>query len=199
MKPFADRLAAMKRAGERKPHGVRAKYALGCRCMLCRAANARYETERAHQRAIGNSNGLVDASRAREHMARLSNLGVGRHSVQAACDVSESILWAIISGERTQIRKRTEERILAVDEGARAGRSLVSAKPARQLIAELVDRGYSKAELARRMGYKAPAIQFLPFERITARTAAAVERLYNSIERGVMRPARIQFDTGASS
>ena len=29
-----------------KPHGTRLKYMGGCKCMLCRAANSRYETER---------------------------------------------------------------------------------------------------------------------------------------------------------
>lgn len=190
--PFATRLAMMRSAASQSSHGVRARYSVGCRCMLCRAANSRYETERAARRAVGDSNELVDASRARAHLKWLSNRGIGRHSVQAASDVSDSILWMIVTGERTRIRRRTHERILAVDEGARAGRSLVSGKRARSLIRELVNRGYTKAELARRLGRTTPALQFLRTEKITARTDAAVDRLYRSIERGVMKPGLIK-------
>lgn len=191
--PFEARLAAMKAAAERKPHGTRARYIGGrCRCVPCRAANSRYETDRLRKRVTGDWNPLVDAQRARIHMKRLSRLGVGRRSVNAASGISGAVLWAIWTGERKQIRKRTQDRILAVDEGARGGNSLVSAIPARKLIRELVIRGYSRAELARRMGLKTPAIQFLGKAKITARNAARVERLYNSIERGVMRPGAIR-------
>lgn len=192
MATFPDRLAVMRRAAERKSHGTRARYSVGCRCVPCRAANSRYESERLRARARGDRNPIVDADRAKRHLAKLSRRGVGRRSVAAACDVAHTILRMIICGERKRIRKRTESAILGVDEGARAGNSLVAAGRTRKLMSDLVARGYSKAELARRLGYKTPAIQFLSKAKVTARIAASVERLYQSIELGVMRPGRIR-------
>ena len=55
-----------------KPHGTRLKYMGGCKCMLCRAANSRYETERAVARKNGDWNGIVDARAARRHILKLS-------------------------------------------------------------------------------------------------------------------------------
>jgi len=51
------------------PCGTRAKYmGARCRCMLCRAANSRYETGRLAARKNGDWNGLVPADRARRHL-----------------------------------------------------------------------------------------------------------------------------------
>lgn len=166
-----------------KPHGIRARYASGCRCMLCRAANSRYESDRQRARVSGDWNGCVDAKRAREHLEELSRRGIGRHSVQAACDVSDGILYAIITGTRSRIRARTERRILAVDEGSRAGGSLVDADKTWRIINELVRRGYSKKQLAKWMGLKTGAIQFRR-DDITARTEVRVHRLKTLIDTG---------------
>ena len=45
-----------------KPHGTRIRYVGGCRCLPCRAANSRYESERQAARKLGDWNGLVDAA-----------------------------------------------------------------------------------------------------------------------------------------
>jgi hypothetical protein len=59
-----------------KPHGTRIKYLGGCRCLLCRAANSRYECDRARLRRLGLANGIVDAAPARAHLFKLSNVGI---------------------------------------------------------------------------------------------------------------------------
>lgn len=162
-----------------RPHGVRLKYMAGCRCMLCRAANSRYETERAAARKAGDWNGLVSAKAARRHIEKLSRAGIGYKAVADASGVAASIVLKIKQGRKSQIRKRTETRILDVDAGARANNSLVPAGPTWRLIQKLIEReGFSKAEIARRLGYRTPALQ-LRKDRIFARTAIAVERLYN--------------------
>jgi hypothetical protein len=71
-----------------KPHGTRLKYMGGCKCMLCRAANSRYETERAVARKNGDWNGIVDARAARRHILKLSKAGVGYKSVADAASVA---------------------------------------------------------------------------------------------------------------
>lgn len=121
--------------------------------------------------------GLVPAARARQHLQKLSRAGVGRRAVAAASDVSSNILSAIRSGSRRQIRASTEKRILAVDGRARADRSIVPASGAWRRIRQLQDEGFSKAELARRLGLRTEAIQ-IGKAKITARTAVRIERLY---------------------
>ena len=159
-----------------RAHGDRLKYLAGCRCMLCRAANSRYETERAAARKAGDWNGLVSAKRARRHLQKLARQGVGRRAVVAASDVADSIVHAIKTGRKQQIRKRTETRILAVSADARGDKSLVPAKHTWVLINRLLEQGFTKTALAQRLGY-ARAIQFGK-KFVTARSAAKVERFY---------------------
>jgi hypothetical protein len=165
--PTADRLAC----------ATRAKYMAGCRCLPCRAANSRYECERAVARKAGDWNGLVPAVVARAHLVKLSRRGVGRRAVAAASDVSHTILQDIRSGKKTQIRQRTERRILAVTADALSDRALVPAGRTHALIANLLDEGFTKKEIARRLGYLSPALQ-LNRTTITAKNAARVERFY---------------------
>lgn len=126
-------------------------------------------------------NGLVPAAPARAHLAQLSAQGVGRRSVAAAADVGETTLSEIITGRQLQIRRRAEARILAVDAGAVAGGALVPAGPTWELLEDLLARGFSRRELARRLGSaaKVPALQ-LRAEFVLASSAAAVARLFRS-------------------
>ena len=163
------------------PCGSRAKYiGARCRCLPCRAANSRYETGRAAARKAGEANGLVSAAEARAHLIALSRRGVGRRAVADACDVSCSTLAAIRTGRKTQIRVQTARRILAVTPDARAAKAFVPAGPTRRLIAALLAEGFSRAELARRLGYRSPALQ-LKAPRITAENAMRVERFYRRL------------------
>jgi len=51
-------------------------------------------------------------------------------------------------------------------------------------IAWLLGEGFSKAEIARRLGYKKPALQIARRGRVLTRTAARVARLVRSLELG---------------
>ena len=160
-----------------KSHGTRLKYMASCRCLPCRAANSRYECERAKARRNGDWNGLVPADPARKHILRLSKQGVGRRAVAAASDVPASIIAQIRCGRRTQIRKRTLNRILEVTNLAVSDAALVAAGKTWRQINTLIEEGFSKAELARRLGFASPALQ-LGKNRILARSAARVDRLF---------------------
>lgn len=159
-----------------KPHGTRLKYKAGCRCLPCRAANASYEASRARARASGDWNGLVPANKAREHVITLSRKGVGRRAIAAASDVSEKVLSRIRSGAQQQIRKRTETSILSVSKEAVSDGALASARRTWHQIGALLTEGFTKAELARRLGYARPCLQFGK-RKVRARTAARVEKL----------------------
>jgi hypothetical protein len=183
------RLAAVKATSAAKPHGTRARYVGGrCRCNPCREANRLYQAQRVKAKIFGDWNGLVSAERARQYLTELSANGIGRHSVQAACDVSDGILFAIITGTKKQIRARTERRILAVDEGARGGKSLISAAATWKLLRELLKDGYSKVQLAEWLGHQ-HALQ-INRRRVTADTAANVERMYRLIQAGKLKRTR---------
>jgi hypothetical protein len=166
-----------------KPHGTRLKYMGGCKCMLCRAANSQYETARSAARKAGDWNGIVSATKARNHLHKLSSQGVGYKAVGDACDVAKTVLMEIRSGRKRRIRQRTERAILAVTGEAAADRALIDADPTWRKLNELLGEGFSKAELARRLGYKSPALQLKKFE-ITAKSAARVDRFYRTIMAG---------------
>jgi hypothetical protein len=164
----------------RFPCGTRAAYVTGCRCAPCTVANRVYARARYRaQRVDGDWNGLVLADKARAHLLRLSRAGIGRKSVAAASDVAHSVLLEIRTGRHRRISARTERRILAVDAGARADSSIISAKQTWRLIHLLLGEGFSKAELARRMGFARPAIQFRK-DHVLARTALRVAKLYRA-------------------
>jgi hypothetical protein len=169
--PKADQLA----------HGTHARYVAGCRCADCRKGHAAYNVARYRaQKLHGDWNGLVDAGAARRHIRALAKTGVGRRAVAAACDVSLTVIEDVKSGAKRQIRARTEKRILAVTKDAIADHATVSAKATWRRIDTLIEEGFSKAELARRLGFKRPALQF-GRERVLARTALKVEKFYRQV------------------
>lgn len=178
--PRPDGLKAAAELAAARSHGDRLKYIGGCRCDACRAANTRYERERGEARRAGDWNGLVPAKQARRHLLHLSKLGVGRHSVHDASGVSGTVLVGIVSGAKRSIRARTEKRILAVTAGAAADGALTSAAPTWRRLNALLKDGYTRAELARRLGCTQPSLQ-LGRRQVTVRTAYRVERLFEQL------------------
>lgn len=160
-----------------RPCGDRLRYLAGCRCAACRRANSAYESARAQARKAGDWNGFVSAAKARAHLAALSRAGVGRRAVGDACEVSDTVLSAIISGRKARIRARTERAILAVTAAAAADRALICAAQTWRYLDDLIADGYSKAELARQLGYAHRGLQ-LGRRQVTVRNAYDVQRLY---------------------
>jgi hypothetical protein len=179
---------SMRTACAGKPHGTRQRYVSGCRCGPCRSANSRYECERARARAAGDWNGYVSAGAARDHVLALGEQGIGYKSVAAAADVATSIVAKIRSGDREQIRRRTERRILAVDQAAVADGALVDARPGWKKIRDLLSRGFTRVQLAEWIGNKG-SLQ-LGRQRMTARSASRVERMVRLLEAGKLRRTR---------
>lgn len=166
---------------QQMPCGSRAKYSgAGCRCLLCRAANSRYETMRAAARKRGEWNGLVAADRVRAHLLALSKAGIGYKSVAAAADVSRTSLMEIRAGRKLHLRRQAERRILDVDESCVADGALVDARRAQRLLSRLQAEGYPALRLVRFLGMKASGLQF-GRRRMTARNVQRVERLYREL------------------
>ncbi len=167
----------------RLPHGRRARYVSGCRCEECRRANTLYETQRNRARARGDWNGLVDATRGRRHLLRLSRAGVGRRTVCDIAGISRTVYSAIRSGRKLKIRARTARRILTVTRAAMHDAKLLPAAPTLSRIRRLLEEGFTRGEIARRLGSRAriPALQIGRRPRVTARTAMRVQKLWRSI------------------
>jgi hypothetical protein len=165
-----------------RSHGDRLRYMAGCRCDECRGANTLYERERKAARAAGDWNGIVSAQAARRHILKLSGLGVGKRTVADCAGVPESIICLIRSGTRTQIRARTERRILAVTKAMRGDRALVPAGPTWTRINWLLEQDFTKAQIAAELGYAKPALQ-IDRDFVTVRNEARVLALYERYQR----------------
>ncbi len=163
-----------------KPHGSRLRYVSGCRCLPCRAANARYEGWRVHARKEGDWNGVIPAGRARRHLKLLSRVGIGRRTVAEISGVPQSLVHQIKTGRRRRIRARTERRIFLVTSQAMNEARLVRADSTWRMIGRLLEEGFSRAEIARRLGFRSPCLQ-IKRTRVRARTAARVERFYRRV------------------
>lgn len=131
---------------------------------------------------------LVETTRARRRLRWLSRKGVGYKAAADAASVSRTIVANILNGTKTQIRLSTERRILAVDAAAAAGGAIVDARATWRMLDELLGEGFTRAELARRLGYKSPALQ-IRRDRVTAATALRVAKFYRAIMAGGDEPA----------
>jgi hypothetical protein len=179
--PAARGLRPVAELGAARPHGNRLRYMAGCKCFKCRRSNSDYERIRQAARLAGDWNGIVPAAAARAHLIKLARAGVGRRAVGDVTDLSDSILHEIRHRRRLRIRARTERKILSVTPLlARTDRAKVPASRAWRLIGELLTEGFTKAGLAKLLGYRSPALQ-LRRDRITVRNEQRVIALHRRL------------------
>lgn len=109
--------------------------------------------------------------------------GIGRLTVSDISGIPPSTIAKILRGDRRHVTARTERRILAVTKEAMHDAKLVAAFATRQRIRALLAEGFTRTELARRLGSRAraPALQIAKRGVVTARTEAKVERLYRAV------------------
>jgi len=189
MDPTAQvRIAKLLESCAKVEHGRRARYMAGCRCLQCRAANSRYQSELDRRQTAGDVNPVISAEPARAHLLALRKLNVGYKAAADAAGVTRGIVLGIASGRRKQCRQSTVNALLAVDTGARSGGALVGAGPTWKLLNELIGRGYTRAWLAQQLGAAKPALQ-IHKDWITAETEAKVERFYTLLNAGKIRRA----------
>ena len=129
-------------------------------------------------------NGLVSAGRVRQHLRRLRAAGVGRDTVADISGIGATTIDEIRSGRARRIRRSTERAILKVTKDAMTEAKLVPASQVWDQIEKLIrDDGFTKAEIARRLGLKTAALQFKK-TRMTARTVARFERFVRRLNLG---------------
>lgn len=159
-------------------HGERRTYQAGCRCLPCRRAVCVYEAERRARKREG-WHGWVDAGPARAHLEALRK-DLGTRQAAELAGLSRVLIQQVRSGARARIHAESAARILALQPRQRTPGARIRAGRTWFLIRALVTEGFSQAEIARRLGLKTPALQFHR-KRVTARTAARVERLHRFV------------------
>lgn len=184
----AIRIEKLKAGRVASPHGTRSRYMLGCRCLLCRSANSRYQCDLDRRHAAGDVNPIVDAHSVREHLLRLRRQGVGYKAAADAAGVARTIVAGILSSERSKCRLSTLNAVLSVDKGALSGGAVIPAGGTWRILNELINRGYTKSWLAKQLGSKSetPALQIRK-DKVTASTAMRVEQLYGRLNAGKIR------------
>lgn len=142
---------------------------------------------------------LVDAAPARAHLFALSAAGVGKRAVAAACDVPRSQLAKLKSGARTKIRRSTLRRILSVDASAVSDHGMVDAAETWRLLNQLLQLGFTKQQVARRLGSvaKTPSLQ-VKRDQVLAKTAQRVAKVHREMTLELKRDLDLRDELAAA-
>ena len=154
-------------------HGTRRSYAAGCRCVLCRAANAAYVA--GHRTATGS----VDAAAVRAHLAQLAACGVGYRQVAAQTGVAASVVSAVRAGRVPRLQPATATRLLQA-RAILAHGALVPGTRTWRFVDSLRREGYTHRELAFHLGNASQQLQFAR-RRVRVASALRVASLYERI------------------
>lgn len=176
-------------------HGTRVAYVKDwCRCEPCTTVSREYEQKRRRDRLYGIGPGLVDAQPVRDHLAVLSDAGIGYKRAARLAGVSATIVQTVLyhhpsrpdAGPSKRVKAETAAKILAVQpslENLGDGTPIPSRGAARRIQA-LVARGWSQAKLAEQLGVTdqimAPLLAGRPAYAATVRAAHDVyEQLWD--------------------
>ena len=175
----AARIKELKRRPTSQPHGSRARYMRGCRCLPCRAANSRYECQRQLERLKGWANGCTGTEQVRQHLHAAEPPGHRQQAGRQGRAGEPGALQQVRLELRKHMRAQSVARVLAVGAEARAPGALVPAGSTLRRIEWLLDEGFTRTALARMLGSKAkqPKLQ-IRNDRVDAGTAAKVKALW---------------------
>lgn len=172
-------------------HGTRVAYVKDrCRCPACTAANTTATRTRRRNALVGRPSApaLIDATPAREHIARLRTAGVGYQSIGRLAGTSTRHLRDIARDSRTadgrapirRIRADLAEVVLAID--PTSSTHLRAALGTRRRLTALIALGWPLRYLADRLGRRADSLtRTLSARHVTRDTAEAAARLYEEL------------------
>jgi hypothetical protein len=132
-------------------------------------------------RRAGLANGIVDATPTRKILNQLSRRGIGYKTVAKNAGVSRTVLAKVKNGTRLQVRANTARLVAEFGDARKPQSLIIPAAGTWRQIRSLLEEGFTKAEIARRIGLKTPALQ-LRRDRIIYRTAARIEHLWISMQ-----------------
>lgn len=174
-------------------HGTRVAYVKDkCRCEPCTTVAREYEQKRRRDRLYGIGPGLVDTQPVRDHLAVLSNAGIGYKRAALLAGVSVTIVQTILyhhpsrpnSGPSKRVKAETAQKLLAVQPSLEliGDGTPVPSRGAARRIQALVARGWSQAKLADRVGVTdqimAPLLAGRPANAATVR---AIHDVYEQL------------------
>ena len=197
-----------------RPCGSYVKYKKDrCRCTDCRQAARHYEKSRLVRKARGLQP-YVDAGKARDHIAWLNSPAVrgevaslaGRRGTVAEwwftpaarrLGLMPTQLKQIGSGQIRRIRASTGRKIVSLTPNSHGDGLLVDAAPTKALIVMLLERGWTKAAIARAIGVSgARMLQIARSDKVRRVTADAVHQLALSGLTPPPRPQRQRDEQG---
>jgi transcription factor WhiB len=160
-------------------HGTRRCYQAGCRLAECRAAEVAYQRDvrRRKRRPDPETPRTVAVGETRTHVQALRAAGLGLRQIAAEAGLSFSVVQEIAGGVRKKIRPETRDRLMAVMPTALAAGTRVDAAPTRVLIERLVDAGWSRASLGRRVHGDDRRQLEVDGDTVTLRTARIIAEL----------------------
>jgi hypothetical protein len=154
------------------PHGSRRSYVLGCRCVVCRSANAAYA---AQQRAAPV--GHADVARVLAHVAALRSLGLGYRHIARLAGVAASVVKLL--GPDAKLRPATAAKLLAVVQPSLAHGCVVPGTKTWRFVDSLEREGFTRRELAFRLGRQSQQLQL--HRRVRVRSALLVATLHSHL------------------
>jgi hypothetical protein len=116
------------------------------------------------------------AEAARKHLRRLSRFGIGIRTVSEVTGIATSTLLGYKTERRRHISETNETLILNVTRDARIDRTRVDARRTRRMVKALLIEGFTRQELAKRMGRSQFQIARKPC--VFAQTEMLVEKLH---------------------
>ncbi|HEX7095669.1 MAG TPA: hypothetical protein VF183_07285 [Acidimicrobiales bacterium] len=141
--------------------------------------------------------GTTDGAPVRAHLEKLSAAGVGYRTIADVAGIAPSVVARIRNGLQVRVRVVVARKILAVDETAREGGSLVPATETRRHIRWLTTKGgLTKTEIGERLG-----VSRLQRDRrfVTFRSAFQIAQLRAAVEAELeaeRQAARVCVDCG---
>ena len=139
----------------------RGSYVSGCRCYMCRVANAEYSLKHSHRDGTEETPmvGKAKTAAARRKVEGWRKRGIGLREVEFWTGVPRSSLQTLVSGNHQncnglphRMSRRNHDAIMATHIPEKAPGALVDSALTLRMIDELHERGMSYAEMARRSG-----------------------------------------------
>ena len=174
-------------------HGTRVAYVKDrCRCEDCTTASRVAEQKRRRARLYGIDAGLVDAQPVRDHLAVLSEAGIGYKRAAKLAGVSVTAVQTVLyhhpdrpeAGPAKRVKRETAEKILAVEPSLDilGDGALVPSRGTARRVQALVARGWSQEKIAARAGITSQRIRpILDGAPATAATVRAINALYEEL------------------
>ena len=149
---------------------------MGCRCYMCRVANADYERERLHRNPYSRNTAMVGAEsvrKARKRVLGWMDEGYPLREICRTTGVSRGAMRTLVSGKHPnaamrgdhprksrRMKRENYEAIMRCDMGRRkiSGGTYVDAKPVNDALAWLDAHGVKRAQVAREAGIPSATI-----------------------------------------